>query len=352
MPKSENKFAKLTEAHEISDAPFVEHVKKEYVNPLVDEFKELIDGYLDMGFDCAYTHVIGLNEPYFESGDALILPEYEDDSGMLVYAGRKLGYVAKLKNVKEEYQVEQYAPRFKNDFIGGALSNGIATIPGTNGREYESAIKVFLTYERDSYRSLPPSYRAALLVQYICENIVVLPSDATRFVLGFSQEIICQRWIARMTKNGSEIGNGWIVRIRDVKPGKDFVVYLGQQLRSTRDSLIASLGDNSIEDQSFVGKREPKKDANTVYSFIDTNYKAMHIYVGDKRRGNDVSWDDVLRDVQEAFPNIADHYSNGNNLKDSYERNRGKYPYHYRSKAEYKAAQASGGGNHGETKGT
>lgn len=334
----------LTPAQVTSDDLFIKSIEDDFINPIISELAECIPSFSDMDFFSRYANVIRLNEPYFEKGDSLELPETPTGLGMLVYAGDRLGKAQTSVFKSAEITISQYRPRFKSNFVFGSCANGTALVPDVEHPEEESAIKLFLHHERATFDSLPVSYRAALLVQYICENMVVVPSDATRFVLGLEQKSPSQRWIARRTENAQIQGNGWLVRIRDNKPGNELIKDIGSTLRSSTEEVISLHGQDSVEQQT--NKRATKSGPDAVYSYIDSMYLARHVYIGAVNKGNEKSWADVLADVMENVEGCHDYSGDPYNLKRGYEKNRGKYPYSYKKKRGNSRA-AAGGASHG-----
>ena len=207
MKHSDYSALQLTNEQIESNQKFLDELKREFIDPLIREFEEQIDGFGKMDdWGVRLAHILKLNEPLQGIGDYLLL----NDS--FVYAGKQLGK-------KAEYMLNgttfaQYRPRFYGDGDGFRSFVGEYLLIGET--EY------LLKFERETYDDLPSPYKAALLCRYINMRVIAPNSGAIiGFVLGASDTLETQRFST--SAFSSEGGfHGWEIRIADNKPDAAF----------------------------------------------------------------------------------------------------------------------------------
>ena len=308
-----------TEAQRLTDEAFIEDTRLNYVTPLIEELSQAIDGFEGMDYEHRLFEVIRLNEPFVGKGDSLMLGDLHGYLRMPVYSGQSLA-AKPQKYVCGDSCIERYVPRFSSDMGGLGLIN-----------HERDGIGKFLQQERETYDSLPVSYRAALLVLYVQQNIATdfYGTGATEFVLGCAN-LEPQRVARTQVANSDGLFAGWLVRIRDNKPPQSFAIELASSLRShvkkfenSTVTIYVNKHPEPVATLSFdgfekLGKRSTNKQTALAYAYIDT-LRARGHKIG---RGGDMTWGDVCRNVNELlfekYGDEANTYADGNSLRDGY----------------------------------
>ena len=288
---SDNKSFQLSESQALRDNAFLNRVKSDFLESLWDELKE-IDGYDGMTEEGKVAHIVKTNKPYFGKGDSL--PFGITAGGHVnVYAGTQLGREWYLGNQVVCY----YRPRF------------FCSNLGEHGEGYSKDMRSFLYDEHEKYESLPVAYKAALLCQYIYQNIVCEMRYITLFVIGHGKNLHPKR--VEVDHVADEFGKRycWALRIRDVRPSVEFGKNLASFLRWE---------PNLYDTNGFKGFETPAPRASDSRSELAYAYIAQLIADGVSiGRGGDMSWDDAAAKLVATYGNKVRSYT-GNNLRDGF----------------------------------
>ena len=275
---SEPKQLQLTEAQRFNDQEFLNSIKDEFINPLVEELEEQIEGYSDMNAVHRRAYAIKRNEPLQGVGDFLPLGD------SLVYAGIQLG--KKAEYMSDGITFMQYLPRFWGE------ADGFHSF--VDDRLFMGDSEYFLTKERERYDSLPPEFKAAFLCRFIKTQVIVKDDwSVISFVLGASDELETSRYSIAPIKDAGHIA-GWNIRIADVKPDKGFWNKLFY--------IVCNYGHVPTSE-----KRQRMPDERTELACTFVNSLERQGIVIDARKGG-IGWANVVAQMEVKLGDKVRHY--------------------------------------------
>lgn len=352
-------ISKPTEAQRIQDGDFLETVKHDLRPGLLDELCNLYEGFSDMTAAKRVNRLVDANIPNHGKGDCLPI-EYSNIR-FYAYAGVELkdwadccitptgtwSYSDKQgRTIPDAIQTRVRMPLIDErvaentyDADTSCFEHSVnhsdlrmylygETSDYSWGNKEPTGGKQLMWENIPKYAEMPIAYRVALVCLYVSRHVVALPSDITAFVLGATESLETQRFIYQPTTDRDGFDNGWVLRIRDVRPSQSFVLQIASYLcgvvaeeerrKSEFAKRMSEEDPHADEHYSLSSQFEPKpkrkaraanEETETIIAYIDS-LRARGTTIG---RGG-LSWDDLAGQL------AADTEINreGKNLRDSY----------------------------------
>lgn len=334
-------YTELTNAQRISDESFIRSVRDDLRPALIDELRQCIPDYeelrqcgpkLNSQLVCMRS-LVDENEPFHDRGDRLLIESRV--ISFYAYAGIEIAKPSIM--LMDDRNIEYHRQCFDTQ-------RGVYMAPGDfhGHNPSRSLLKMFLYDELPDmwpkFSTLPIAYKVAAICHYVNEYIVALPNEVTDFVLGLTETLQSRRLIFKTTQDVDGTDNGWIIRIRDLRPSQEFGKFIADALKDyiwkveeeERKALeyANNYGENYDkvygELRSQLKPKEPQQrragneETQTLVAFID-DLKAKGISIG---RGGDISWNEAAEKLSSAH-NVR---RTGRNLRDSYNSYKKRHP--------------------------
>ena len=330
-------YSELTAAQRISDESFIRSVRDDLRPALINDLTQCIPKYDELRQNSSELSalsgcmrvLVAENEPFHDKGDRLLIKSKY--ISFYAYAGIEIMKPSIMlnKNGNIEYHHQCFDPQ-----------KGVYLAPGKyyGHNPSRSLLKMFLYDELPDtwpkFAALPIAYKVAAICEYINENVVAIPEEITSFVLGLTDTFKTRRFIFRATQNVNGEDNGWVIRIRDLRPTQDFGKYIADAIKDyvwsveeeERKTLeyVERTGEKYGDYRSQLEPKEPQQrragseETQTLVAFVD-DLKSTGVSIG---RGGDISWDKAAEQLSSAY-GIS---RTGRNLRDSYNSYKKRHP--------------------------
>ena len=321
-------FSKPTPAQAMKDAAFVQSVKNDLVPGIVNELRELYPRFDEMPAIWRVKCLVTENARHYSKerySDGLLI-EY-GSLKFIAYAGVELFDSAQSYwDLDNGCEITYRKPFFDND-ISGSPKGEDAKAFFNSVRKSDLAMYLYgenpmgrLDFEHmPKYTELPVAYRAALVCQYVHEHVIATLSDVTAFVLGASETLATHRYIFEPTKDADGLNNGWVIRIRDLRPIGDLGKHIAAHISDVVANSEAMEQEHQAVSSQFEQKERKRRGAdNVTETMVEFVFKLKQTRKIGSRRGDDLSWDEALAQLESQEPTTIGRYKNGNNLRDSF----------------------------------
>lgn len=265
-------FKELTNAQRIKDGSFIDSVRRDLLPGLHNGLRDLFeceDDFYDASVETRLSRLRFENELIGMEGDSL--PVKYGFDGFNAYAGIRLNGVLFFSEVQRPGVYLTADGGYLYDMPHGSLLDNY--LHGELGKLLHDDARML-----PEFSTLPIAYRVALVCKYVDRHVIALPDDITRFVLGCNESIKTHRFLIRPSEDQFGVCNGWDIRIRDVRPGHNFVKHISNRIK---DAVAVSEGressvDNEIRQMRLAVIREIREEggdftAEEARAFVDSD---------------------------------------------------------------------------------
>lgn len=309
-------FDSLTQAQVSRDYMFVDNVREELINPLLDELEEAIPGYKSMDEWERFIALMKLNEDAAPVGDFLMLDfgRYADKGNMRGAAFT--GGIPMILMTKQD-GAEVYIPYFQN-----ALNT-------TDAYLLSRTLGAVLVEPGEDYEPFPLPFRIAAIALYLRQNVLISEIESCRFAAGLTDVPKLSRWIAQPLEAISRQRYGWSLVLRDTRPENEMALHVARALRQKAADETAWLGEDAKTLYGVVplyaeyepGKKQTRSRHETTESLVDfiERFLPAHGYhVGRAGDGEKLTWEQAMEMFKEQYPKLAHKYNSVKSFSDSY----------------------------------
>ena len=309
-------FDSLTPAQMSRDSMFVDNIREELVNPLLDELEEAIPGYGAMGDWDRFIALMKLNEDVAPVGDFLMLDfGYHPDRGSMRGAVFTGGMPMVLMKVVDGAEV--YIPYFQS-----ALNTSDTYL-------INRTLGAALVEDEEGSDPFPLPFRIAAVALYLRQCIAISEIESCRFAAGIVDNPKLTRWMAKPLEEVGGQRYGWTLTLRDTRPENEMALHIARALRQRTVEDAAYYGKDvkalygvvSLYAEYEPGKGQTRSRHETTESlvhFIERFLPAHGYHVGRSGDGERISWEQAMEMFKEQYPRLAHKYNSVKSFADSY----------------------------------